>query len=155
MRRAAGIAFVTPWRSHVLLAKRADWVSTYPKTWAAPGGGVEPREGRFDAALREVEEELGLDAEEVEARACFFAVVQIRGDVAFTMYVAEIDPSWVARNIRLNNENTAAGWFPLSRKPPERLHPGMRAAWKILLEEAAKKRSSCSEFPSDHARIAP
>lgn len=154
MRRAAGIAFVTPERSHVLLAERADWLDSCPGTWAAPGGGIEGDESRFDAALREVEEEIGLAAKQVLARACFFSGIHFPGKAPFTLFLAEIDPSWVARNLRLNNENKQAVWFPIRlRHPPENMHPTMRRNWDIFCDEALYRDSECADFGHGYATI--
>jgi 8-oxo-dGTP pyrophosphatase MutT (NUDIX family) len=138
-----------------LLAKRADWLSRHPSTWAAPGGGIKRGESRFAAALREVEEELGLPAEDVELRGCFFVSIHVSDPSPFTMFVAEIDQKWVARTIRLNEENTAAAWFPLlPTAPPRGLHPGMRSAWKLLCEEASSEEKTCFAIPASRARLA-
>lgn len=54
-RAAAAVLFTDP-RGHVLIVK-----PTYKPGWEIPGGAVEDDESPYDAAVREIAEELGLD----------------------------------------------------------------------------------------------
>lgn len=51
---------------HLLFTKRADHLGEHPGQMSFPGGGREPRDTSiFDTAVREANEEIGLEAEEV------------------------------------------------------------------------------------------
>ena len=45
----------------VILTKRPDWMRTHPGDVVFPGGRIEPGESVVDTAIREAEEEIGLD----------------------------------------------------------------------------------------------
>jgi len=66
VRRAAVVALVYPhddaW--HLALTKRRDDLPAHPGQVSLPGGYVEPEETTKQAALRELEEELGVDVEQ-------------------------------------------------------------------------------------------
>jgi len=52
--------------ARVLLTRRTAWLRSHSGQVAFPGGRVEPGESLVDAALREAQEEVGLDPEAVE-----------------------------------------------------------------------------------------
>lgn len=52
--------------AHVLLTRRTAWLRSHSGQVAFPGGRVEPDETLVQAALREAEEEVGLDPAQVE-----------------------------------------------------------------------------------------
>lgn len=134
MKLAAGVAFVTPEFDAVLLAKRSRWVS-HPGTWAVPGGGVEPGETALQGALREVEEELGLDRHEVIRRCDFLTSIITEHRKTFVTFVAVCDPEWLEQNVELDHrENTSLAWFPLSSSlEDEPMHYGMHLLWPSLV----------------------
>ncbi len=63
-RRHAAVAFVVvggdPGGASFLLCQRPIGMRRHPGQWALPGGRLDPGETPIDAALRELEEELGL-----------------------------------------------------------------------------------------------
>jgi 8-oxo-dGTP pyrophosphatase MutT (NUDIX family) len=63
-RRPAAVAVVLlpddEGRACFLLTRRADRLRAHARQWALPGGRLEPGESAEDAALRELEEEVGL-----------------------------------------------------------------------------------------------
>lgn len=135
MKAAAGIAFVDGDRSYVLLAKRSRSVS-HPGKWAIPGGRIEDGETEFQAALREVEEELGLPRTEVARRCEFLGYVEAEGSTPFTTFVAFIDPDWLAERLHLDtSENTELLWFDLADFPAGKpLHYGVISIWASIVE---------------------
>jgi len=66
-RRPAAVALVLlpddEGRACFLLTRRADRLRAHARQWALPGGRLEPGEGAVAAALRELEEEVGLTLE--------------------------------------------------------------------------------------------
>src|SRR4051794_28042498 len=61
---AAGLALTDPAASRILLQLRSGQVLN-PHTWALPGGALERGESATEAALREAQEEVGLDVASV------------------------------------------------------------------------------------------
>src|SRR4051812_17020219 len=66
-RRSAAVAVAMvddPAGPGVLLTRRAADLRAHPGQWALPGGRIDAGESALDAALRELDEELGLRADE-------------------------------------------------------------------------------------------
>lgn len=61
---AAGLLLMTP-QGQVLMQHRAEWTS-HPLTWALPGGARDSHETPEVAAMRETQEETGLNESQVE-----------------------------------------------------------------------------------------
>ncbi|WP_410765415.1 NUDIX hydrolase [Haloferax sp. DFSO60] len=91
-RRAAVIAPILSRddRPHVLFTKRADHLGEHPGQMSFPGGGAEPSDENLEAtALREVNEEIGLRAEEVTFHGRLDDILTIT-DYAVTPFVASV-----------------------------------------------------------------
>ncbi len=58
------VALVESADRHVLLTRRAKHMRTFPGVWVPPGGAAEPGETLLATALRELQEETGLDVAE-------------------------------------------------------------------------------------------
>ncbi len=123
-RKAAGVALVCA--EHVLLVKRAAWLSNEPETWCIPGGSIELGEPALLGALRELWEEAGvwlsgmevLRSVEIGIFSTFLAVVRERPQVV------------------LNEEATEYEWVPLARlthmQENRELHSGVFPAMRSL-----------------------
>lgn len=62
VKQSANVALV--YKNRVLLVKRSRQLKVGPGLWQLPGGKLEPREKPDEAALREMQEELGLELDE-------------------------------------------------------------------------------------------
>jgi 8-oxo-dGTP diphosphatase len=126
---AAGLV-LTNSDGHILLARRSDYVHR-SGTWAFPGGAVEWGETPADAAIREAEEELGLDG----------STIQVTGELTgldhgvwrYTYVIATLVPDAPKIRFRLNWETDEVRWLPLDKVSTLRLHPDLRTAWPDLL----------------------
>ena len=134
VKRAAGIAFLSPTTSAVLLAKRSARVGSFMGYWATPGGMVEPGESDFEAALREVEEEFGIYLEDFSSHVAYvIGSVQTTKLTTFTTFAVEVEP-WEIGPISLNEENTDVCWVSISDPfhslgPNAKIHPGTQQLW--------------------------
>ena len=88
----------------VLLLKRCDTVSWCPSTWSLVGGQVEHGEKPIDSAIREIEEETGLQINDFIGDF----VVRTTGDHIEYVFVTTIEGQ---PEIMLSGENVDYGWF--------------------------------------------
>ncbi|WKD57308.1 dihydroneopterin triphosphate pyrophosphatase [Corynebacterium capitovis DSM 44611] len=123
----------------VLLVRRAD-----NGTWTPVTGIADPGEEPHDAAVREVFEESGILARAVALLGvgAVGPVTHSNGDRATYMSVqirleAE-DPS--AEPFANDDENTEAGWFPISSMPVE------DPKWRLAIADAAAQRRHPESF---------
>ncbi len=67
-RHAAGLVLIYPidGRSHVLLTQRRHDLADHGGQVSLPGGEIDADEGRYQAALRETEEEVGVNRQQVK-----------------------------------------------------------------------------------------
>jgi 8-oxo-dGTP diphosphatase len=125
---AAGLLLTDPGRTGLVLQKRSRMVH-HGGTWSVPGGAIEGLEGPVGAALREANEEAGVEASTVTVLDTILGTDH--GDWSYTYVLAEAerptDPrlgtSWEADRTR---------WVDLDRVATRRLHPGLRADWPTL-----------------------
>ena len=121
----------------VLLQHRALW-SHHGGTWGTPGGALHSGESAADGALREVQEELGLTAEDVVLGA---RSVDDHGGWAYTTVLARPSRPIDASELRLDGESTGAAWWPLSALDAVDLHPGLASSLfrlRPMLEDARR-----------------
>lgn len=125
--RAAGI-LLTYYKAgkplHLLVKRSA--ASDHPRTWAFPGGGIEPGETALEAAVREASEEVGLANAWMVNRACRPLGIS-EGFATFQLTLAYmLQP-------RLNHEHTAWVWAPYANLPAP-MHPNALAILRNLYQ---------------------
>jgi 8-oxo-dGTP diphosphatase len=119
---AAGLVLIDG-LGQLLLTHRSEWVH-FPGTWSFPGGALDEGETPADAALREVNEELGLPASAITVLS---TVVGTDHEVwRYTYVLAKLDPEWVDRPLLPNWEIEAVKWLALDQLESVPLHPDLR-----------------------------
>jgi 8-oxo-dGTP diphosphatase len=130
---AAGLLLLRPGPPvEALLQLRSGWTHQ-GGTWSLPGGARDSHESVTAAALREAREEVGVEPDAVR-------VVQewpgaVHTDWRYTYVVALCGPD-VEGGVR-NAESEAVRWVPLTDVADLPLHPGLAAAWPVLVRELA------------------
>lgn len=119
---AAGLVLIDD-AGQLLLTHRSEWVH-FPGTWSFPGGALDAGETPADAALREVDEELGLPASAVTVLS---TVVGTDHEVwRYTYVLARLDPQWTDRPLTPNWEIEAVKWVAPDQLETLPLHPDLR-----------------------------
>ncbi len=118
----------------VLLELRSSALRQSPGEVSFPGGRLETGEGPWEAALRELEEELGIEAGRVRLLGPLPVHMRRRGELVYP-FVCALDGNVV---LRAGQEVAEAFWLPLERLRRE----GFRHA--ELLEDYRLSR----DFPS-------
>lgn len=132
---AAGLVLLrrTPTGAELLLQHRAGWVHD-GGTWAVPGGARDSHEDPVAAALREANEEVGVEADDVEVVATLAGTDH--EDWRYDYVVALMSPS--ARVHAANAETADLGWVPVPGRPVLPLHPGLARDWRRLCDLVAR-----------------
>ena len=118
---AAGLLLFSGGR--VLLQHRAPWVHN-GDTWGIPGGARDSHESALEAALRESEEEIGLDLSEVESK---FSHLDDHGDWAYETIVAQLHLKEAA--FSMNREVLDLRWIEIAKVNEFGLHPSFARTW--------------------------
>lgn len=122
-------------RSYVLLDERADWVHQ-GGTFGVPGGAIQPNEKPFEAALREVGEEVrGIDVQQL---VVVHKHVQPCADCTrwtYTTFLATL-PARVDVS-PCSAESDGVHWVALDDVAGLPLHPGFATAWPTLRDVLA------------------
>lgn len=98
---------------HILLVRKPN------SRWALPGGSVERGETHAGAAIRELTEETGLDAETL-----LYLMRVKEGDTEHHVFEAAVPDCWAARP---QNEISDCLWHPLDAIGQLQMKKGMRA----------------------------
>ena len=111
----------------VLLQLRSSWTHQ-GGTWGVPGGARDGHEDVVTAALREAQEEVGIDPADVVVVATTVGIDDV--DWRYT-YVIGWAGDAVRAHVR-NDESEAVRWVPLGEVGALLLHPALAAAWPAL-----------------------
>ncbi|WP_430334043.1 NUDIX domain-containing protein [Rhodococcus sp. ACT016] len=111
----------------VLLQHRAAW-SHQGGTWALPGGARDSHETTVHAAVREAQEETGIDGASVHVRT-ERVTASVAGGWTYTTVVADAEKPLA---LVPNGESTELRWVPEFEVERMPLHPGFALAWPTL-----------------------
>ncbi|MBF6277767.1 MULTISPECIES: NUDIX hydrolase [Nocardia] len=117
----------------VLLQHRAPW-SHQGGTWALPGGARDSHETSVHAAVREAQEEAGIDPDAVRVRGSRVTSTADSG-WTYTTVVADVSETLATT---ANRESAELAWVPEEEVDARPLHPGFAAAWPGLRAAAAR-----------------
>ncbi|GAC58199.1 hypothetical protein GOHSU_32_00160 [Gordonia hirsuta DSM 44140 = NBRC 16056] len=126
---AAGLLLCTPVDQTlaVLLQHRAVW-SHQGDTWGLPGGALDSHETAVDAAIREAEEEAGIDHTAVEVLETEVTHEAVSGWTYTTVIARVPEPL----STTANGESAELRWVPVDQVDSLPLHPGFGRAWPQL-----------------------
>ena len=110
----------------VLLQHRAIW-SHFGDTWGLPGGALKPDENAIDGAMREANEEAGVDSQLLRVMFC---TVLDKVVWTYTTVVAEAITEF--EPVIGDAESVALAWVPVDEVDELPLHPGFAASWAAL-----------------------
>jgi 8-oxo-dGTP diphosphatase len=116
----------SPASSLVLMQHRAAW-SHEGGTWSLPGGAMDSEETPAETALREADEECGVNPKLVVPRGLFSD--EHGGWVYHTVLAQARDAFKVYADAY---ESDDAGWLPAGEVDQLKLHPGFAAYWPLL-----------------------
>ena len=124
---AAGLVLVRD--QSILLQHRAPWVHN-GDTWGIPGGARDSHESPLEAALREANEEIGI---EINLLSAVDEFVDDHITWSYHTIIAKADPALVAHE--MNDESLEVKWIPISEIENQELHPSFANTWPKLREK--------------------
>lgn len=141
---AAGLLLVadTPTGPEVLMQHRALWTNA-GGTWALPGGARDSDETPTQAAIREAEEETGIDAADIEVLHTQITAgpfpadpkrPDLAGDWTYTTVIARTREELRLATTR-NEESVELRWVPLASIAQLPLLPAFEASLPVLQEK--------------------
>ena len=135
---AAGILLVNKSTSKVLLQLRAPWTHG-GQTWGIPGGARDSHESDLEAALREIEEELGISQKSI-------TVIHEQSFTIHSGWKYHTVVGIVIEEISLahNEESIEASWFAIDEVESLDLHQGFASGWPDLKQELVALMSDFS-----------
>ena len=121
---AAGLILIRG--NSILMQHRAPWVHN-GDTWGIPGGARDSHESPLEAALREANEEIGIDTNLLTVIDSF---TDDHGPWAYHTILAKADPSLVAHE--MNDESLEVKWIAITQVENQILHPSFAKTWPQL-----------------------
>ena len=121
---AAGLLLIK--RGTILLQHRAPW-SHNGDTWGLPGGARDSNESAIEAALREANEEAGINAQLVNVLR---VEREDHGNWAYDTVIASAQNGLTA--YVANHESLEIRWVALNEVSDFELHPAFAKAWPAL-----------------------
>jgi 8-oxo-dGTP diphosphatase len=121
---AAGLILIRG--QSILMQHRAPWVHN-GDTWGIPGGARDSHESPLEAALREANEEIGIDTNLLTVIDSF---TDDHGPWAYHTILAKADPSLVAHE--MNDESLEVKWIAITQVENQILHPSFAKTWPQL-----------------------
>lgn len=127
---AAGLILIRD--QSILMQHRAPWVHN-GDTWGIPGGARDSHETPVEAALREANEEIGIDTKLLTVIDEF---VDDHGPWRYHTILAIADPALIAHE--MNDESLEVKWISINKVEEQVLHPSFAKTWpqiksKLLL----------------------
>ena len=124
---AAGLVLVRD--QSILLQHRAPWVHN-GDTWGIPGGARDSHESPLEAALREANEEIGIDIKLLTAVDEF---VDDHITWSYHTIIAKAAPELIAHE--MNDESLEVKWVPIAEIQNQKLHPSFANTWPKMCEK--------------------
>lgn len=121
--------------TEVVLQHRALW-SHHGGSWGVPGGAIAPDESPVEGALREAQEEAGIDPGDVLVHATH---VVDHGPWAYTTVVATLRADAAGTVTEADDESLEVRWVPVPEVAALPLLPAFADAWPhlgLLVERA-------------------
>jgi len=133
MRTCAGGLLVRG--DEILLAKRSEGRTFYPDVWDVIGGHCEGSEATADALVRELQEEIGVEALAFEEIAVLGEPQPAsHGEARYHMFLVT---AWGGQPRLLDSEHSELRWLGLDHALALPLaHPGYRDLFRAALERA-------------------
>ena len=127
---AAGLLLVRD--KTILMQHRAPWVHN-GDTWGIPGGARDSHESVIEAAIREAQEEVGINGENLTTGEVF---VDDHGPWSYHTVIATAHPAVVAHEG--NDESKGVAWVAFDEVQSKNLHPSFANTWPQLLAKLQK-----------------
>ncbi len=121
---AAGLILIRD--QSILMQHRAPWVHN-GDTWGIPGGARDSHETPVEAALREANEEIGIDTKLLTVMDEF---VDDHGPWRYHTILAKADPALIAHE--MNDESLEVKWISINKVEEQVLHPSFAKTWPQL-----------------------
>lgn len=113
-------------KKKVLLLKRSNEVDSGRGLWCFPGGKVEPNETSLDAAVRELEEEVGLKVK--PKNMAYLFTMRKDGDKDITFYISD---KW-SGSPKINWESEQYAWLEPKDFPIEEMLPCPKMVLELI-----------------------